>query len=282
MKYNEFYMSEDPPNTNIPETEPPSPSVEAPQFYGPPSPDDRELAKNMRPEQVAYALFDKRSANRILVETTAERDKLKFDSQTGLLNRGPGEELAEKLIAEVMRASSEAPTSVMLLMIDVVNLHGINEVHGHRVGDAVISTAAQQLAEVAEILRSSLRTYDQRSSSTDSDREDHIKNEQRQADRRQDQYRDIIWRRGGDEFVAIVPFHESDTITKELVKEIVTKRIEHPKGYGAEDMVPIRWGSAFYNPKSNPDMTVKGVIEYLENEADPKGNGDSSRGSKAA
>lgn len=73
----------------------------------------------------------------------------RIDDTTGLFNRRHWEEAAARELARYMR--TRRPAAVM--MIDIDDFKGVNDVHGHVVGDAMLRC-------VAELLKSSLREID--------------------------------------------------------------------------------------------------------------------------
>ena len=87
-----------------------------------------------------------------------------FDSLTGLPNRRHFDEVLQKELSLIERKGHES----CLVMIDVDDFKGINDVHGHPVGDCF-------LAQLGNLLAQSIRKYD------------------------------TLCRLGGDEFIALLP-----------------------------------------------------------------------------
>ncbi len=68
-----------------------------------------------------------------------------MDSLTGLMNRT---ELAERL-AVLLAAADAQGTQVALLFLDLDGFAHVNDVHGHKIGDAVLRVVADRLARVS-------------------------------------------------------------------------------------------------------------------------------------
>jgi diguanylate cyclase (GGDEF)-like protein len=113
---------------------------------------------------------------RILIKLWREREYSRRDVLTGLANR---RELMERLAAEQGR-SKRSGKPYSLLFIDIDNFKAVNDLHGHHIGDEVLTT-------MSEILALSSRKVD------------------------------VIARLGGDEFVLLLP--ETDESSCEILIE---------------------------------------------------------------
>jgi len=110
------------------------------------------------------------------------------DSLTGLWNRKRMFRILDKEINRAHRNNLQ----LAILMIDIDKFKSINDTHGHQIGDLV-------LKEVAEILKKSIRNYDE------------------------------ICRYGGDEFLVILPncrSAETELIAERLRKNVIEHRIK--------------------------------------------------------
>jgi len=101
---------------------------------------------------------------RILIKLWREREYSRKDVLTGLANR---RELIERLATEQGR-SKRSGKPYSLLFIDIDNFKAVNDLHGHQIGDEVLTT-------MSEILLLSSRKVD------------------------------VVARLGGDEFVVLLP-----------------------------------------------------------------------------
>jgi len=113
---------------------------------------------------------------RILIKLWREREYSRKDVLTGLANR---RELMERLSAEQGR-SKRSGKPYSLLFIDIDNFKAVNDLHGHQIGDKVLTT-------MAEILVLSSRKVD------------------------------VVARLGGDEFVVLLP--ETDESSCDILTE---------------------------------------------------------------
>ena len=114
------------------------------------------------------------------------------DHKTGLLNARGIEEAAREELTRARRFCR--PMS--LLMIDLDDLRGVNNRHGHLVGDAVLSA-------VADALQAELREYD------------------------------LCARFGGDEFMVVLPeigLEEARAVVDRIQTRIADSRVETSKG----------------------------------------------------
>jgi diguanylate cyclase (GGDEF)-like protein len=90
------------------------------------------------------------SLQRRLLRTAAEHEhRARHDGLTGLLNRAAFMDVLDATLLRCRRSDSRCA----LLIIDLTEFKSINDQHGHRVGD-------QLLSEYADILRKSLRRTD--------------------------------------------------------------------------------------------------------------------------
>ncbi|AZZ93514.1 EAL domain-containing protein [Hahella sp. KA22] len=105
------------------------------------------------------------------------------DSLTGLPNR----HAMAHMLALLMRRNEERDQSLALLFIDLDGFKQINDVHGHQVGDSLLTAVTGRLSSV---LRPSDVIYQ-------------ISEEE--ALEETDEERNILFRLGGDEFTIIVP-----------------------------------------------------------------------------
>ncbi len=85
-----------------------------------------------------------------MVSTTILRTRVLLDALTGLYNRG---HFDDYLRQQTDLASRRRGRALSLVMIDLDYFKQINDTHGHRVGDEVLTT-------VGAILKDNLRTYD--------------------------------------------------------------------------------------------------------------------------
>lgn len=130
------------------------------------------------------------------------------DPLTGVLNRRGFERDAARRLSD----SSDEATGA-LLYIDLNEFKGINDQHGHEVGDQLLTIAAERL-------KKSLRSCD------------------------------IIGRPGGDEFVALVPDVDADVADK-LAKRL-TRALEEPYNIGRQNLVCVASiGLALYPRNAN-------------------------------
>jgi len=141
-------------------------------------------------EDIAATFVDitDRKAKERRMESIATSDPL-----TGVLNRRGFERNAARRLTQ-----SDDDATGALLFIDLNEFKGVNDQHGHEVGDQLLKIAAARL-------RKSLRSCD------------------------------IIGRPGGDEFVALVPDVDSD-IADMLAKRL-TNSLEDPYNIGRQQLV---------------------------------------------
>jgi diguanylate cyclase (GGDEF)-like protein len=109
--------------------------------------------------------------------SSEERDNALFDELTGVYTRAAG---LIQLDQEIAR-SSRSRDPLVIAFVDVDRLKMINDSRGHAAGD-------QLLREVANCLRSRLRSYD------------------------------LIFRYGGDEFVCVIPGMDAEFATVRLAE----------------------------------------------------------------
>ncbi len=106
----------------------------------------------------------------LLATQDALRHQATHDSLTGLWNRAAGLDALERELARCGRDQS----TLAVLLADIDHFKGVNDAHGHQVGDAV-------LREVAQTLAHSVRPYD------------------------------VVARYGGEEFLCILPQSSAET-----------------------------------------------------------------------
>lgn len=156
-------------------------------------------------DDVAITLVDitDRKAEEMRMESIASSDPL-----TGVLNRRGFERDATKCLAD----SSDDATGA-LLFIDLNEFKQVNDLHGHEVGDQLLTIAAQRL-------KTSMRSCD------------------------------IVGRPGGDEFVALIPdVHEE--VAEKLAKRLADT-LEQPYLIGLDTLIcTSSIGLALYPANAN-------------------------------
>jgi diguanylate cyclase (GGDEF)-like protein len=90
------------------------------------------------------------AGERILALQDELRAKATFDELTGLLNRAT---ILERLQRELSHASRKRE-SASVILIDLDNFKGVNDTHGHHVGDEVLREASKRLT-------ARMRSYDE-------------------------------------------------------------------------------------------------------------------------
>jgi diguanylate cyclase (GGDEF)-like protein len=147
------------------------------------------------------------------LQTQASRDSL-----TGLWNR---KQMFRILDKEINR-SHRNDQPIGLLMVDIDKFKSINDTHGHQMGDLV-------LMEVVEVLRKSVRNYDE------------------------------ICRYGGDEILVILP-NCSSVRTKAIAERLRKNVTEHKiKGDNVSLYVTLSFGGASAENFSR-DISVESLI----------------------
>jgi diguanylate cyclase (GGDEF)-like protein len=120
--------------------------------FDPEAVSDRAGAKRDRQSSASdrtHAQHDRQAASTDRFLSARERTTLAADGLTGAYHREPG--LVE-LDREIVKAK-RTRQPLALAFVDVDNLKGVNDAHGHAVGDGV-------LRQVVGTIRSSVRDYD--------------------------------------------------------------------------------------------------------------------------
>jgi diguanylate cyclase (GGDEF)-like protein len=136
--------------------------------------------------------------------TVAERRQLRWqaahDPLTGVLNRGGFHAAA----AAVLAASARRRESVAAFMVDLEDFKTVNDVHGHRAGDAV-------LVQVAELLQ-----------------------------RRAAELAGVVGRLGGDEFAVVLPrIGAGDVAAVAASFARLLSRVYRVPAIGSDRFVPV-------------------------------------------
>ncbi len=71
-----------------------------------------------------------------------------FDALTGLPNRRYFDDALERAVADASRYAQAPDRRVALLLIDLDHFKSVNETYGHRVGDALLTEAAQRITRL--------------------------------------------------------------------------------------------------------------------------------------
>ncbi len=153
-----------------------------------------------------------------LREREAARERIDFIAVHDSLTGLPNQQLAEDRIGQAFAHADREQVKVALLFIDLDNFKTINDSLGHEIGDSVIR-------EVAARLRECVRETD------------------------------TISRRGGDEFLIILPnLSEADATAPILVK--LVERLSHPMEIGGQELhTTASVGIAIY-PDDGPDFAT--------------------------
>jgi diguanylate cyclase (GGDEF)-like protein len=153
-----------------------------------------------------------------LLEREAARERIDFIAFHDSLTGLPNQQLAEDHIGLAIAHADRERVKVALLFIDLDNFKTINDSLGHDIGDSVIR-------EVAARLRECVRETD------------------------------TISRRGGDEFLIILPnLSEPDATAPILVK--LVERLSHPMEIGGQELhTTASVGIAIY-PDDGPDFAT--------------------------
>jgi len=117
----------------------------------------------------------------LLDAQSALRHEATHDSLTGLWNRAAGLDALERELARCGRDQS----TLAVLLADIDHFKGVNDAHGHQVGDAI-------LREVAQTLAHSVRPYD------------------------------VVARYGGEEFLCILP-QSSEEAARTVAERLRTR-----------------------------------------------------------
>lgn len=204
----------------------------------------------------------------------AENDELRTDELTGLTVYRAAMRDARKLLTEIDAniqnpelSDPHAPNAALVIFGDIEAMHFINKIRGHQAGDEAIKYGSDKAIDAADFLRAILRTHDRRASSGRNHEE------RRTHDRRAVMRQDIITRKGGDEFFAILPFRETPEFTREMMAQLIKERLDSRDESGRAKVPYMHWGMAFYEPGMTP--------EDLQREADPKGKSRSKRFGRA-
>ncbi|AOG24809.1 putative bifunctional diguanylate cyclase/phosphodiesterase [Acidovorax sp. RAC01] len=73
-----------------------------------------------------------------------------FDALTGLPNRRYFDDALERAVADASRYAQAPDRRVALLLIDLDHFKSVNETYGHRVGDALLTEAAQRITRLLD------------------------------------------------------------------------------------------------------------------------------------
>ncbi|SDQ06806.1 GGDEF domain-containing protein [Quadrisphaera sp. DSM 44207] len=147
------------------------------------------------------------------------RHRATHDPLTGLANRAPVEEA-------LRRALSDPAREAALLLLDLDGFKGVNDVHGHAAGDAL-------LIAVAGRLRSAVRSGD------------------------------LVARLGGDEFVVLLA-GEGAAPQAPMVAERLRRRISAPVRVGdVEVTVGVSIGVATAHPGTTPGALLREADEAM-------------------
>lgn len=178
--------------------------------------DMHELQVRLRAGRRIVELQEELIATREELRIQATRDFL-----TGLWNRGV---ISEKLDEEVHRASRRGD-SLSVIMCDIDKFKGVNDTHGHTVGDEVI-------VEIADRIEKALRTYD------------------------------AGGRYGGEEFLIVLP--ETDVAGANTVAERIRGLIADSPVDTAVGAVPITMSLGVTGRVMTSDIAAKGLIEEAD------------------
>jgi len=141
-------------------------------------------------EKLAAGEITEQDARQVLAELADWRhQESRTDELTGLLNRrGFGEESIKLLESLRHQTKREGAAQVIVLSVIDMTLKEINDNRGHAVGD-------QAIREVAQTIQRNIR------------------------------YGDLAARRGGDEFVVLMPIIEEDSAEREITCAKIQERL---------------------------------------------------------
>ena len=147
-------------------------------------------------KQMTNLLIETDKTNK-LIETQKQEieDLVNHDSLTGLLSL----RAAENQLTRVLELAKQEKHNSALLFLDLDGFKGVNDTHGHNIGDQVLKIIAGRI-------KSTIRATD------------------------------LACRVGGDEFLVIVGKVESESDTKHLCERLI-QSISTPVQYGGNDVV---------------------------------------------
>jgi len=162
-------------------------------------------------------------AERENTQLQAERERLAVEASTDALTGLSNRRHLEEYLGEQFRISTRYGTPLSVLMIDIDHFKGVNDEHGHGVGDQV-------LREVALTLRETMREAD------------------------------LCARYGGEEFVVVAPATPADGAVDvaERIRAAIERRIMFASA-GQTLRVTVSVGVSSYRPGDQPsaDWLVK-------------------------
>lgn len=175
-------------------------------------------------EILARANFNHRMASVALDEAEKKIENDKTDELTGLLRYDVFTDQGRNLIEKINRARRrEDPNAVLVIGFDVVGLGDRNRDAGQEAGDIALQSTAQTLRDITR------------------------------------SEKDILGRRGGDEFVVMMPFNKEDTASEEMLERIKERLDKETQDKSAPG---LKVGFSFYES----GQTLKEVLK----ESDPK------------
>jgi diguanylate cyclase (GGDEF)-like protein len=189
---------------------------------------DRDAAYARTLQDALCEIDTLRSINGRLVRQLAELTEREAQAQqqadrdglTGLYNRRKMAELLESCVSE----ASEQGNRVGVLFIDLDGFKGVNDAHGHAVGDKLLTTVASRIAARA-------RTGD------------------------------WVCRYGGDEFVVILP-RVADMAAALRVADSIRSRVALPYRIdGTELQVTAAIGAALYPDQASSSVQLLAVAD---------------------
>ena len=174
-----------------------------------------------------------------LLETIWRREQrtYAFDESTGLARRRPFQAHLRTLVSAPERLGA---TAVGVLFIDLNNLKGINDTHGHAAGD-------KALAATGAIIREALRTDQQADAFTRMNAEDDYS----------------VARNGGDEFLVALELRDAadiDLVALRLKRRIDDSERQQQHGYLAPTRITCAVGGVVYELPSGPPSIAPAVL----------------------